>query len=45
MLSVDALCPFPLVAVLDLETIQLDAEASSIGFTRPPLKVFANLPG
>ena len=37
----DELLPFPLVAIGDLETMDLDVLAMQQGFQRPPLKAFA----
>jgi FdhE protein len=39
--SVRELSPFPLIAIVDLETMDLDLAAMQRGFTRPPLKEFA----
>jgi FdhE protein len=36
-----ALSPFPLLAIADLETIDLDAAAMEHGYHRPPMKEFA----
>jgi hypothetical protein len=38
----DELLPFPLVAIGDLETRDLDVLAMQQGFQRPPLKAFAS---
>jgi FdhE protein len=38
----DELLPFPLVAIGDLETMDLDVLAMQQGFQRPPLKAFAS---
>jgi FdhE protein len=42
MKTVDAaeLSPFPLVAIADLETMDLDMAAIERGYSRPPLKDF-----
>jgi FdhE protein len=39
-LDVNALSPFPLLAIADLETMDLDAAAIEKGYTRPQLKDF-----
>jgi FdhE protein len=39
--DVDALSPFPLVAIADMETMDLDIAAMEHGYGRPPLKDFA----
>jgi FdhE protein len=36
--------PFPLLAISDLETAEIDAEMMARGFTRPPLKDFTRSP-
>jgi FdhE protein len=38
--DVDALSPFPLVAIADMETMDLDMAAMEHGYGRPPLKDF-----
>jgi formate dehydrogenase maturation protein FdhE len=38
---VDALSPFPLLAIADLETMDLDVFAMEQGFHRPDLREFA----
>ena len=38
--DVDELSPFPLLAVFDLETMELDMAAMDKGYRRPPLKDF-----
>jgi len=38
--DVDALSPFPLVAIADMETMDLDVAAMEHGYGRPPLKDF-----
>jgi FdhE protein len=40
--DVAALSPFPLVAIADLETMDLDVAAMERGYARPPLKEFAS---
>jgi hypothetical protein len=42
MKTVDAseLSPFPLIAIADLETMDLDMAAMERGYSRPPLKDF-----
>lgn len=40
--DVDALSPFPLIAIGDLETMDLDVLAMQQGFRRPPLKAFSS---
>ena len=39
-IDVDALSPFPLVTIGDLETMELDAAAMEHGFGRPSMKEF-----
>jgi len=39
-IDVPALSPFPLVAVVDMETMDLDLAAMEHGYGRPPLKEF-----
>lgn len=39
--DVDELSPFPLVAIGDLETMDLDVRAMEQGFHRPPLRAFS----
>lgn len=39
-IDVDALSPFPLVAIADMETMDLDLAAMEHGYQRPPLKEF-----
>jgi FdhE protein len=39
--DVAALSPFPLLAIADLETMDLDVAAMEHGFSRPPMKEFA----
>ena len=43
--DVAALSPFPLLAIADLETMDLDVAAMEQGFSRPTLKDFASKPG
>ena len=43
--DVVALSPFPLLAIADLETIDLDVVAMQRGYSRPPLKEFPARPG
>jgi len=38
--NVPALSPFPLIAIADLETMDLDLTAMERGYTRPALKDF-----
>ena len=38
--DVAAFSPFPLLAVADLETMDLDVAAMEHGYARPPLKSF-----
>ena len=40
--DVAALSPFPLLAIADLETMDLDAAAMEHGYSRPPLKQFSS---
>lgn len=40
-IDLPALSPFPLVAVVDMETMDLDLAAMEHGYGRPPLKEFA----
>ncbi len=40
-LDVPALSPFPLLAIYDMETMDLDLAAMEHGYSRPPLKEFA----
>jgi FdhE protein len=40
-IDVDELAPFPLVAIGDLETMDLDVRAMEQGFHRPPLRAFS----
>ena len=40
-IDLPALSPFPLVAVVDMETMDLDMAAMEHGYGRPPLKEFA----
>lgn len=40
--DVDELSPFPLVAIGDLETMDLDVRAMEQGFHRPPLRAFSS---
>jgi FdhE protein len=40
--DVDVLSPFPLVAIGDLETMDLDVKAMEQGFHRPPLRSFSS---
>jgi len=39
-IDVAALTPFPLLAIADLETMELDMMAMDKGYRRPPLKEF-----
>jgi FdhE protein len=39
-IDVEALSPFPLVAIADMETMDLDLAAMEHGYRRPPLKEF-----
>ena len=41
-IDVPELSPFPLVAIADLETMDLDVAAMERGYSRPPLKDFAH---
>lgn len=41
--DVDELSPFPLVAIGDLETMDLDVRAMEQGFHRPPLRAFSSV--
>jgi FdhE protein len=41
-MDVAALSPFPLLAIADLETMDLDAAAMERGYSRPPLKQFSS---
>ncbi len=41
--DVAELSPFPLVAIADLETMDLDMSAIERGYTRPPLKEFGSV--
>ena len=43
-LDVPGLSPFPLLAVADLETMELDVAAMEHGYARPPLKNFRRQP-
>ena len=38
--DIAALSPFPLLAIADLETMDLDVAAMERGYARPPLKDF-----
>jgi FdhE protein len=40
--DVPALSPFPLLAIADMETMDLDMAAMERGYVRPPLKEFGN---
>jgi FdhE protein len=40
-LDVSALSPFPLLAIYDMETMDLDLAAMEHGYSRPPLKEFS----
>ena len=41
VVDVSASLPFPLVAIADLETMDLDMAAMQHGFSRPAMKTFA----
>ena len=41
-IDVPELSPFPLVAIADLETMDLDVAAMERGYSRPPLKEFSH---
>ena len=39
-IDIAALSPFPLLAIADIETMDLDVAAMEHGYARPPLKEF-----
>jgi FdhE protein len=41
-IDVGELSPFPLLAIADLETMELDVAAMARGYGRPPLRTFGN---